>query len=269
MPTALSAQRGIDPMASPAPIPRVDVTLQGSDRTVAWLADRPRARELVSSVWDKLAELGRAGHHPGAIAALRFVLIHHQPPTLTGRCPRCRRFTWRRLWRGHPFPCVVWRQIHGELLGPLVSGGRPASRTQRGYPGPLPSHPRSQAGPGAEPGRRRPRSPGSFMCLVHAQGSDVPSPARAISRAARVLPVRWRPPSAQRERAHKLDPAAAHRAIPVHNFFPAFSLDPTSGAGSQLFPSPDRLVSHVSPGLGVTVSTQRASDQRTLRRSIS
>ncbi|HEY6289558.1 MAG TPA: hypothetical protein VIW48_08940 [Nitrospiraceae bacterium] len=57
MPTALTAQRGIDPAASTTPIPRVDVTLQLSARTVAWLADRPRARELVGSVWDKLTEL--------------------------------------------------------------------------------------------------------------------------------------------------------------------------------------------------------------------
>lgn len=125
MPKALSAQRYTDPAASTTPIPRVDVTLQLSARTVAWLADRPRARELVGSVWDKLTELERTGHHLGAIAALRFVLIHYQPPTLTGRCPHCRPFTWRRLWRGRSFPCVVWHQVHSELLGPLASGGRP------------------------------------------------------------------------------------------------------------------------------------------------
>ncbi|MGH3779889.1 MAG: hypothetical protein ACRDRO_04450 [Pseudonocardiaceae bacterium] len=72
MPTALTAHRHIDPVVSTTPIPRVDVTLQLSARTVTWLADRPRARELVSSVWDKLADLEQAGHHPGAIAALRF-----------------------------------------------------------------------------------------------------------------------------------------------------------------------------------------------------
>jgi hypothetical protein len=97
------------------------VTLQLSTRTVAWLADRPRARELVGSVWDTLTDLEHAGHHPGAIAALRFVLVHHQPPTPTGRCPHC-RFTWHRLWRRRPWPCVVWRQIHHELLGPFATG---------------------------------------------------------------------------------------------------------------------------------------------------
>jgi hypothetical protein len=125
MPPPLTAQRGIDPAASTTPRPRVDVTLQLSVQTVAWLADRPRARELIGSVWDKLAELERAGHHTGAVAALRFVLIHHQPPSPAGRCRTCRRFTWRRLWCRRPFPCVVWRQVHGELLGPLTGGGRP------------------------------------------------------------------------------------------------------------------------------------------------
>jgi hypothetical protein len=105
-------QRGIDSV--------VDVTLQLSAQTLAWLADRPRAGELVVSVWARLAELERAGHHPSVIAALRFVLIHHQPPTPTGRCRTCRRFTWRRLWRRRPFPCVVWRQIHSELGEQLI-----------------------------------------------------------------------------------------------------------------------------------------------------
>ncbi|MCA1694026.1 MAG: hypothetical protein LC749_04460 [Actinobacteria bacterium] len=97
------------------------MTLQLSTRTVAWLADRPRARELVGSVWDTFTDLEHKGHHPGAIAALRFVLVHHQPPTPTGRCLHC-RFTWRRLWRRRPWPCVVWRQIHHELLGPFAGG---------------------------------------------------------------------------------------------------------------------------------------------------
>ena len=125
MPRALTAQRGIEPTASTTPIPRVDLTLQLSAQTVAWLADRPRARELVGSVWGKLAELERAGHHPGAIAALRFVLIHHQPPSPTGRCRTCRRYTWRRLWRRRSFPCTVWRQVRSELLGPLTGGDHP------------------------------------------------------------------------------------------------------------------------------------------------
>lgn len=95
------------------------MTLQLSTQTMAWLTDRPRARKLVGSVWDTLTDLERAGHHPGAMAALRFVLVHHQPPTRAGRCPHC-RFTWRRLWYRRPWPCVVWRQIHCELLGPFA-----------------------------------------------------------------------------------------------------------------------------------------------------
>jgi hypothetical protein len=103
------------------------VTLQLSTRTVAWLADRPRPRELVGSVWDTLTDLERAGHHPRTLAALRFVLIHHQPPTPTGRCPHC-RYTWHRLWRRRPWPCVIWRQIHHELLGPFASGAHHRQR---------------------------------------------------------------------------------------------------------------------------------------------
>lgn len=102
------------------------MTLHLSTRTVAWLADRPRAQKLVSSVWDTLTDLENAGHHSGAMAALRFVLIHHQPPTSTGRCPNC-RFTWRHLWCRRPWPCVVWRQIHHELLGPFAGNAHPVT----------------------------------------------------------------------------------------------------------------------------------------------
>lgn len=45
-------------------LPRVDATLHLSDSTLAWLAECPLARALVDSVWDTLAELERAGHHP-------------------------------------------------------------------------------------------------------------------------------------------------------------------------------------------------------------
>jgi hypothetical protein len=105
------------------------MTLQLSTRTVVWLADRPRARELVDSVWDPLTDLERAGHHPGVIAALRFVLVHHQPPTPTGRCPHC-RCTWRRLWRRRGWPCVVWRQVQHELLGPFTGSTHHQQRPQ-------------------------------------------------------------------------------------------------------------------------------------------
>lgn len=114
MPTAPTDQGWIDPSALTTPSSRMDVTLQLSARTLAGLADRPRARELVRSVWDRLAELERAGHDLGAIAVLRSVLVRHQP-TSAGRCPTCRRGTWRHLWRHTPFPCVAWMQVHIEL----------------------------------------------------------------------------------------------------------------------------------------------------------
>ncbi len=123
MSTTLPTQRGLERVAS-TPSCRVDATLQLSARTVAWLAQHPLARALVDSVWDTLTELERAGHHPPVLAALRFVLKHHEP-TPSGRCRACRRVTWRGLWRRRRFPCLVWRQIRGELLGHLTLNGRP------------------------------------------------------------------------------------------------------------------------------------------------
>jgi hypothetical protein len=108
---------------TPHPQPPPDTRL--SALTLTWLASHPNAHEVVSSVWNTLTELERAGHHPGTIAAFRFVLIHHQPPTRTGRCPTCRRYTWRQLWRRRPFPCTLWRQIRGELLGHLTIASHP------------------------------------------------------------------------------------------------------------------------------------------------
>ena len=121
MSTTLPAQRSID-VAATIPMPTVDATLQLSARTLNWLAQRPHARLVVDSVWEALAELQRAGHHPRLLAALRFVLIHHEP-TSAGRCRACRRVSWRGLWRRRRFPCVVWRQIGGELLGHLTISG--------------------------------------------------------------------------------------------------------------------------------------------------
>ncbi|MGH3887429.1 MAG: hypothetical protein ACRDSZ_12830 [Pseudonocardiaceae bacterium] len=106
-------------------MPPVRVTLQLSARTLAWLAEHPPARRLVDSVRDTLIELQRAGCPRGPIAALRRVLTHHQP-TPGGRCCTCR---WGIVRRRH-FPCVVWCQIHGELLDlfPGTGGGHRQSR---------------------------------------------------------------------------------------------------------------------------------------------
>ncbi|MGH3897288.1 MAG: hypothetical protein ACRDTA_03365 [Pseudonocardiaceae bacterium] len=70
-------------------------------------------------------ELERAGCPRGPIAALRRVLTHHQP-TPAGRCRTCR---WGIARRRH-FPCVVWCQIHGELLDsfPGIGGAGAAPR---------------------------------------------------------------------------------------------------------------------------------------------
>lgn len=121
---SVPAGRGSEPVPSSIPIPGADTTL--SARTVAWLAEHPDAREVVSSVWTTLTELEQDGQHPGTLDALRFVLIHHQPPTRTGYCPTCRRHSWRR----RRFPCVIWRQIRGELLGHLAIAGMPPLSTE-------------------------------------------------------------------------------------------------------------------------------------------
>jgi hypothetical protein len=113
-----------DPVSSTIPVPLAGTAL--SEPTAGWLAKHPEAHEVVSSVWATLATLERAGAHPGTLSALRFVLIHHQPPTRTGCCPACRRRSWRHLWRRRRFPCVIWRQIRGELLGHLTLAGYPS-----------------------------------------------------------------------------------------------------------------------------------------------
>jgi len=116
-----------DPAASTTPMPTADATRQLSTQTLNWLANHPHARRIVRSVWDKLTELERSGQHPEAIDALRRVLTHHQP-TAAGRCRACRRWTGRR----RRFPCIVWHQIHGELLGGFASGScqrQPTTRT--------------------------------------------------------------------------------------------------------------------------------------------
>jgi hypothetical protein len=130
MPTTLPTQNGIDPAAA-TPMPTVDTTLYLSARTVSWLAQRPQVRLVVDSVWDTLTELEAAGHHPRLLAAVRFVLVHHEP-TAAGRCRACRRGSWRSLWRRRRFPCLVWRQIRGELLGHLAASGFHRRRADSG-----------------------------------------------------------------------------------------------------------------------------------------
>lgn len=110
--------------------PTLDPSPYLSAQTRAWLVENPTARALVESVWDTLAELEKAGHHAGVISALRFALVHHEP-NAAGRCRACRRVSWRGLWRLRRFPCVVWRQIRGELLGHLTLGGGHRLRPSR------------------------------------------------------------------------------------------------------------------------------------------
>lgn len=100
------------------------MALQLLPQTWERLAARPRERDLVGGVWDKLDELEyfRVGDDAGLVAALRFVLVFHQP-TDGGRCRACRRKNARDLWRRRRWPCVVWLQVHYELIGPFGGGG--------------------------------------------------------------------------------------------------------------------------------------------------
>jgi hypothetical protein len=97
--------------------PVAEGTRQLSAQTLAWLAERPVIRMLVRRVWETLSELERAGHDPGALAALRAILLAHQPPTRAGRCRACPRLGWRRWWRRPAFPCGVWMSTHFRLQG--------------------------------------------------------------------------------------------------------------------------------------------------------
>jgi hypothetical protein len=82
-----------------------------SETTQRWLADLPQHGNPVGAVWRRLAELERAGHDPAVIAALRSLLLRHQPPR-HGRCPACPRYLLRR----RRWPCVVWCRVHLELF---------------------------------------------------------------------------------------------------------------------------------------------------------
>lgn len=105
------------------PSPAEDVTLQLSTRTWSLLINRPHEQELVHSVWERLEELERSGYDAGGMAALRFVLVHHQP-SASRRCRACRRWGWQRLWQRRSWPCVIWSQVHYELVGGTYTGGR-------------------------------------------------------------------------------------------------------------------------------------------------
>jgi hypothetical protein len=104
--------------ASTVPMPRVTAPWRLSARTLAALAERPPARQVVRSTWDEFAELERAGNHPDVLATLRAILVEHQVLTRTGRCRGCRRCA-RRSWRlwARSFPCEVWFTVHLGLQG--------------------------------------------------------------------------------------------------------------------------------------------------------
>jgi hypothetical protein len=111
--------------ASTPPMPTADTTRQLSTQTLNWLATHPHARKYVRSVWDKLTELQRSGQHRNS---RRTAAGPDPSPThCGGRCRACRRWTGRR----RRFPCIVWHQIRGELLGQFTSYSRHRQSTAR------------------------------------------------------------------------------------------------------------------------------------------
>jgi hypothetical protein len=95
------------------------------EMTQRFLAGRPRRGDPVGAVWSRLGELERVGNDPALVAALRAVLLLHQPPRW-GRCPGCRkRWGRRRRW-----PCLVWYRVHVALF----SAGVPTAK-HRSAPG--------------------------------------------------------------------------------------------------------------------------------------
>jgi hypothetical protein len=99
------------------------------DTTQRFLAGPPRRGDPVGAVWSRLTELERADNDPTLIAALRAVLLPHQPPRC-GRCPGCPK----RWGRSRRWPCLVWYRVHVALFSACVgtaergsaSGGRSA-----------------------------------------------------------------------------------------------------------------------------------------------
>ncbi|MGH3974485.1 MAG: hypothetical protein ACRDS9_14335, partial [Pseudonocardiaceae bacterium] len=94
---------------------------------VTWQRIRadPRAARLVKPVWSRLDELERAGHDPGALAALRYTLTLHQP-THRGTCRFCRWRSWPIGWWRRRWPCATWIQVRAELFGDgILPPGRP------------------------------------------------------------------------------------------------------------------------------------------------
>ncbi|MDQ2883271.1 MAG: hypothetical protein M3Y48_19400 [Actinomycetota bacterium] len=87
------------------------------ETTQRFLAGLPRHGDPVRSVWNRLAELERAGNDPVVVDALRAVLLPHQPPRF-GRCPACPKRWGRRRW-----PCTLWCGVHVSLFSASVVTG--------------------------------------------------------------------------------------------------------------------------------------------------
>jgi hypothetical protein len=88
------------------------------ETTQRFLAGLPRHGDPVGAVWNRLAELERAGYDSLVIHALRAVLLPHQPPRY-GRCPTCAK----RWWRRRRWPCAVWCRVHLALFSPCLETG--------------------------------------------------------------------------------------------------------------------------------------------------
>jgi hypothetical protein len=80
-----------------------------SETTARWIAGLPKHGNPVAAVWARLTELEASGQEDSTvIAALRAVLLRHQPPQ-HGRCPACPK---RWLLRRRRWPCAEWTRVH-------------------------------------------------------------------------------------------------------------------------------------------------------------
>lgn len=106
------------------------------ETTAQWIAGLPKHGNPVGAVWTRLMELNRAGQEDSAvIAALRAVLLRHQPPQ-HGRWPACPRSGLCR----RRFPCVVWHRAHLELFSPRVFADEASSLPIADAPGRFARH---------------------------------------------------------------------------------------------------------------------------------
>ena|ERR671939_1765552 len=121
------------------------------DTTQRFLAGLPRRGDPVGAVWCHLSELDRAGNDPTLAAALRAVLLPHQPSRGGGvRCAAhggdvTRRWLWYRVHVALFSACVTTAERssapgdRSAAVSGFPAGHRPASEVPGAQPVPEPA----------------------------------------------------------------------------------------------------------------------------------